>query len=65
MFDEREVSASEAKFLAEEWGCPHFETSAKTNSNVDENVRRDCQTNENYTEEIFHLISTENKTMYY
>ena len=35
-FDEREVSASEAKLLAEEWGCPHFETSAKTNSNVDE-----------------------------
>lgn len=36
MFDEREVSANEAKLLAEEWGCPHFETSAKTSSNVDE-----------------------------
>lgn len=36
MFDEREVSAHEAKLLAEEWGCPHFETSAKTSSNVDE-----------------------------
>lgn len=36
MFDEREVSANEAKLLAEEWGCPHFETSAKSNTNVDE-----------------------------
>lgn len=36
IFDEREVSANEAKLLAEEWGCPHFETSAKTSSNVDE-----------------------------
>ena len=36
MFDEREVSASEAKLLAEEWDCPQFETSAKTNNNVDE-----------------------------
>ena len=36
MFDEREVSANEAKLLAEEWGCPQFETSAKTSSNVDE-----------------------------
>lgn len=36
MFDEREVSANEAKVLAEEWSCPHFETSAKNNSNVDE-----------------------------
>ncbi|KAK2555937.1 Ras-related protein Rap-2a [Acropora cervicornis] len=36
MYEEREVSASEAKHLAEEWGCPHVETSAKTNSNVDE-----------------------------
>lgn len=36
MFDEREVSANEAKLLAEEWGCPHFETSAKNNNNVDE-----------------------------
>lgn len=36
MFDEREVTANEAKLLAEEWGCPHFETSAKTSSNVDE-----------------------------
>ncbi|KAL9964861.1 hypothetical protein ACROYT_G028562 [Oculina patagonica] len=36
MFDEREVSADEAKLLAEEWDCPHFETSAKNNSNVDE-----------------------------
>ena len=38
MFDEREVSANEAKVLAEEWSCPHFETSAKNNSNVDEVV---------------------------
>ena len=36
MFDEREVSASEAKSLAEEWDCPAYETSAKTRSNVDE-----------------------------
>ena len=36
MFDEREVEASDAKSLAEEWDCPTYETSAKTRSNVDE-----------------------------
>lgn len=36
IFDEREVSAHEGKELAEEWGCPFFETSAKTRHNVDQ-----------------------------
>ncbi|XP_001622936.2 ras-related protein Rap-2b [Nematostella vectensis] len=35
IYDEREVSVGEAKDLAEAWGCPFYETSAKTRSNVD------------------------------
>lgn len=33
---EREVSASEGQALAEEWGCPFMETSAKSKTMVDE-----------------------------
>jgi GTPase SAR1 family protein len=36
IFDEREVNAIEGKDLAAEWGCPFYETSAKTKQNVDE-----------------------------
>ncbi|KAI9323290.1 small GTPase superfamily [Dichotomocladium elegans] len=32
----RKVSSSEAQQLAQEWGCPYLETSAKTRQNVDE-----------------------------
>ncbi|XP_009890045.1 PREDICTED: ras-related protein Rap-2a isoform X2 [Charadrius vociferus] len=33
---EREVSSSEGRALAEEWGCPFMETSAKSKTMVDE-----------------------------
>uniref|UniRef100_A0A8D2NS47 RAP2A, member of RAS oncogene family n=1 Tax=Zosterops lateralis melanops TaxID=1220523 RepID=A0A8D2NS47_ZOSLA len=33
---EREVSLSEGRALAEEWGCPFMETSAKSKTMVDE-----------------------------
>lgn len=33
---EREVSSSEGQALAEEWGCPFMETSAKSKTMVDE-----------------------------
>ncbi|KAG7255936.1 hypothetical protein CRUP_013428 [Coryphaenoides rupestris] len=33
---EREVSAGEGQALAEEWGCPFMETSAKSKTMVDE-----------------------------
>lgn len=33
---EREVSANEGQALAEEWGCPFMETSAKSKTMVDE-----------------------------
>ncbi|XP_031554695.1 ras-related protein Rap-2b-like [Actinia tenebrosa] len=36
IYDEREVSVNEGKDLAEEWGCPFFETSAKTRQNVNQ-----------------------------
>lgn len=32
----RVVEASEGKELAQKWGCPFFETSAKTEANVQE-----------------------------
>ncbi|KAJ8657077.1 hypothetical protein O0I10_007157 [Lichtheimia ornata] len=32
----RKVPSSEAQQLAQEWGCPYLETSAKTRQNVDE-----------------------------
>lgn len=34
--DEREVSPSEGQALAEDWGCPFMETSAKSKTMVDE-----------------------------
>lgn len=34
--NEREVSSSEGQALAEEWGCPFMETSAKSKTMVDE-----------------------------
>eukprot|EP01094_Clydonella_sp_ATCC50884_P018222 TRINITY_DN3331_c0_g2_i1.p2 TRINITY_DN3331_c0_g2~~TRINITY_DN3331_c0_g2_i1.p2 ORF type:complete len:223 (-),score=74.20 TRINITY_DN3331_c0_g2_i1:273-851(-) len=34
--NDREVSNGEGKELSENWGCPFFETSAKTRVNVDE-----------------------------
>ncbi|XP_026524753.1 ras-related protein Rap-2a [Pseudonaja textilis] len=34
--NEREVSSSEGRALAEEWGCPFMETSAKSKTMVDE-----------------------------
>lgn len=33
---EREVSSNEGRALAEEWGCPFMETSAKSKTMVDE-----------------------------
>ncbi|KPP64330.1 hypothetical protein Z043_117336 [Scleropages formosus] len=33
---EREVSSGEGQALAEEWGCPFMETSAKSKTMVDE-----------------------------
>lgn len=33
---EREVSSTEGRALAEEWGCPFMETSAKSKTMVDE-----------------------------
>jgi len=33
---EREVSPSEGQALAEDWGCPFMETSAKSKTMVDE-----------------------------
>ena len=33
---EREVHTSDGAALANEWGCPFFETSAKSKQNVDE-----------------------------
>jgi Ras-related protein Ral-A len=32
----RKVNAGEAQQLADEWGCPYIETSAKTRQNVEE-----------------------------
>ena len=32
----RKVASSEAQQLAQEWGCPYLETSAKTRQNVEE-----------------------------
>ena len=32
----REVASSEGEELAQKWGCPFFETSAKTEKNVQE-----------------------------
>ncbi|KAK7879111.1 hypothetical protein WMY93_034108, partial [Mugilogobius chulae] len=34
--EEREVSLSEGQALAEDWGCPFMETSAKSKTMVDE-----------------------------
>lgn len=34
--DEREVSPGEGQALAEDWGCPFMETSAKSKTMVDE-----------------------------
>lgn len=34
--DRRQVSTTEAQAKADSWGVPYYETSAKTNSNVDE-----------------------------
>lgn len=34
--NEREVSITEGVQLAAQWGCPYFETSAKTRHNVEE-----------------------------
>jgi GTPase KRas protein len=36
--DQREVSENEGRQLAQEWGCPYFETSAKTRVNVEESI---------------------------
>ena len=33
---DRDVSTQEGQHLAQQWGCPFFEASAKTRSNVDE-----------------------------
>ena len=33
---ERKVSHQRGKALSEKWGCPHYETSARTRTNVDE-----------------------------
>ncbi|CAB4023408.1 ras-related Rap-2a, partial [Paramuricea clavata] len=46
IFDEREVNTIEGKDLAAEWGCPFYESSAKTKQNVDEifaEVVRQCK----------------------
>jgi small GTP-binding protein len=36
--DQREVTESEAQQLAREWGCPYFETSAKSRINIEEAI---------------------------
>jgi GTPase SAR1 family protein len=33
---ERKVSHQRGKALSQKWGCPHYETSARTRTNVDE-----------------------------
>uniref|UniRef100_A0A3B4A9N1 Uncharacterized protein n=1 Tax=Periophthalmus magnuspinnatus TaxID=409849 RepID=A0A3B4A9N1_9GOBI len=36
LVEEREVSVGEGRALAEDWGCPFMETSAKSKTMVDE-----------------------------